>query len=228
MLSTLIHSLPKQVRMKYNFWSLLLCTAFFASAPFAAADLQVWTDKAAGIYPSTFTVQIEANLKAAKVFWTRLADASPADGLMYDEPIAIERTGSLYFFAFTPEPTVDSTPMQKVLYFVESRSGYEHLRIHQVIPQSKIVILKNYSQFPVDLKDWQLESIKATVILEAKTLAPDEETKITLEMKPIFSEIMLRAPDGMAKQLAALPILKVNEAWRCESRRSSSCGVFEK
>ncbi len=222
------HPNPHRTLMKHSLCLLLTLLLLGIPNGIAASDLHVWTDREAGVYPSAFTVNLKSNFENARIFWTRFGDASPAEGEMYQEPISIERSGSLFFFAFTPEPDVTATPIHKVLYFVESKTGYEHLRIREVLPTSGTVILKNYSEFPVDLQDWQLESTKQELALQSQQLAPGQEVAIKLEMEKLQPEIMLRAPDGVAKQLAALPILRVDEVWRCETRRSSSCRVFEK
>ncbi len=214
--------------MKHKILKIILVAIFLLPMNIVAADLQVWPNKEPGVYPAEFSLALETNIDDARIFWTSVADGSPADGLMFEEPITIARSVSLYFFAFTPEPQVETTPIQKVLYLVESRTGYEHLRIREVIPQTNTVILKNYSQFPVGLAGWQLESGEEDLYLEVHELASGEEISLELKMKSVQPQIMLRAPDGMAKQLASLPILEVDEEWRCESRRSSSCRVFEK
>jgi len=207
---------------------LTLLLSCLCPAPVFGAELQVWPDKTSGVYPNEFAVSFRTNDTAARVFWTRSPDESPAKGEIFATPIPVTRSGTISFFAFTPEPDPVATQIQKVLYFVESKTGYEHLRISKLIPQQNKAIIKNYSHFPIDLAKWNLQSQFESLLLEPKQLQPDEEITISLHMPSQLPQIYLRSPDGSAKQLAAPPPLRADEEWRCESRRSSSCKVFSK
>lgn len=190
-----------------------------------ADDLEVWTNKDAGMHPNGFDLKFLSNRDDARIFWTTKADASPAEGLMYEEPISIRRTTALWFFGFTPEPEVLSTPFQKVLFFVESTSGYEHFRIQEIDPKNDTITVKNYSRFAANLEGWKLISQEEEYGFEEITIGAEESLIISLDMKPVFSEVRLIAPDKNTKQIAQLPILRVGETWKCTSRRSETCQV---
>jgi hypothetical protein len=193
-----------------------------------ASDLEIWTNKDAGMHPNGFELKFFTNRDDARIFWTKKADASPADGLMYEEPIRIRRTTALWFFGFTQEPEVLSTPFQKALFFVESASGFEHFRIYTLQPKTNTVTLKNHSRFAADLSGWKLVSQKGEYVFEDIELSAGETISVSLPMKRVFSRIKLIAPDGNTKQIAELPIMLRGEMWKCETRRSESCGIISK
>jgi len=210
----------------------ILSSAFIVFLLFSqtaqAKELEVWSNKDSGKYSSGFQLQLLTNIKNARIFWTKNADASPAQGLMYESPISIRRTTALWFFAFTPEPEISSTQFQKTLFFVESASGYEHLRISKINPRTKIITLKNYSDFPADLSGWILKSERGEYFFDNQELASGKTLEISLPMKSVVPRVALVAPDGNTKQIASLPLLENGEVWMCTTRRSSSCGITNK
>lgn len=204
---------------------LAFCFGFWGPLAVVAAEpLQVLPSHAAGTYATPFLLELKTNAPTARVFWSRSADATLAQVALYEGPIAISRTGSVYFFAFTPEPDFQDTPVQKAFFFVESQSGFEHFRLHRAEASGRI-ILKNYSRFALDTAGWQLEIDGEVFALKAGTLEP--EVTISVDLPPLDAdqEILLRAPDGNAKQLAVIPPLSADQVWQCETRRSTSCAV---
>ncbi len=210
--------------MKKNIFIFITALFFFPYIAFAN-NLEVWTNLQEGVFQSAFTLKIFSNQKDARIFWTKHPDQSPAMGEIYEGPIPIRRTSSIYFFAFTPEPNIQSTEFQKMTFFVESTKGYEHLRIVNVNPADKNITIKNFSDFPIDLSQWNISSRRGKHTFSDITLAAHTTLTIPLAMRSIRPRIVLRAPDDVVKQIAHLPIMKKGETWICTSRRSVSCRV---
>lgn len=176
-------------------------------------------------FPSAFLLQFFTNRDDARIFWTRFPEKSPAYGNMYDKAISVVRSGSIHYFAFTPEPNVTATDTQKVTFFVESKTGYEHLRMIRVDPQRRIILLKNFSAFPVKTDGWKLTSERKEVDLSGHEIASGKMMAVPFSVDTTSPKVFLIAPDGKAKQLAAPPVLLPGQYWECVTRRSSSCGI---
>jgi hypothetical protein len=209
---------------------LMLFGVLFVGSGFAGAtdDLEVWTNAQREQFASAFELEIFASNDDARIFWTKSPNVSPAEGLMFEEPITITRSGAVYFFAFTPEPEVSYTPMKKQTFFVESKSGFEHLRIINVDPFTKKLTIKNFSQFTMPGEGWRLQSERDEILLGEYMFLPGETMEIEIPMKSVMPKIYLIAPNNNAEQLAALPVLSKKQFWQCTSHRSSSCAVSEK
>jgi hypothetical protein len=132
-------------------------------------------------------------------------------------------------FLVLPKNQKYSRPrFKKALFFVESASGFEHFRIYTLQPKTNTVTLKNHSRFAADLSGWKLVSQKGEYVFEDIELSAGETISVSLPMKRVFSRIKLIAPDGNTKQIAELPIMLSGEMWKCETRRSESCGIISK
>lgn len=212
--------------MKRSILSFLLLFGIAITFPVhAESSLDVWTSFKSGTFATAFQLEFLTNADNARVFWSRKADATPADGLMYETPIEINRTGTIYFFAFTPGPDIKATQIKKAFFFVESRTGLEHFRIREIDPAAGTLSLMNYSKYPLDTTGWQIEYAGEVIAIKKQDLASESILTIPFSLTSDTRKILLRAPDGHAKQLAVIPPLSSGEVWRCETRRSTSCAV---
>ncbi|QQS59083.1 hypothetical protein IPN35_05870 [Candidatus Peregrinibacteria bacterium] len=214
--------------MKYKIPLFLLAILLFPANTFAE-NIHVTTNIRNGQwFPSSFLLQFFTDREDAKIFWTRFPKRSPAEGNMYQSAISIIRSGSIHYFAFTPEPEITATDTKKITFFVESKTGYEHLRMTLVDPRHNMVVLKNFSAFPVQTDGWKITSQNGEFDFSGRELAPGKKMALSLPMNKTSPKIFLVAPDGKAKQLVAPPALLSGQYWECTTRRSSSCAIQEK
>ena len=81
------------------------------------------------------------------------------------------------------------------------KTGYEHLRMIRVDPQRRIILLKNFSAFPVKTDGWKLTSERKEVDLSGHEIASGKMMAVPFSVDTTSPKVFLIAPDGKAKQL---------------------------
>lgn len=192
-----------------------------ASAVFAQEkELKTWASVCGGEFQSGPVVELFASDPAAKIYWTTSPNGSFDLGKIYEAPIQIRRSVKLYFFAF--KSVEEATLFQICDFRVESGEETSYLRILEVRPAANLIVLKNWSKFPVVLAGWKMTIGENVVDLPIQELAAGAELAVALSNGESFAEITLISPLGRTKDRTLPPSLLQNESWR----RTDSADAF--